>query len=182
MSAATLQPLPWVTLALAVAACSANPSERPSDDTSAPPARSMPAATSPAPGAVGPTSNRAPVGKPSAPVTVSLTTHRLGGGDHEITLTARPTRDVPSLELMLDGQREQLGAVRAGEEHTLTVRVSLADEGGRDVVAGAATGTGNHRRSRAATTRIGAPAVVEPPLPVRIITLSDGTELAEVRP
>jgi len=120
--------------------------------------------------------------KPSAPVELSLATQALGGGDYRVTLTAHPTRDVPALALMLDGRRRQLGAVQAGQTRTMTARIHLAEGAGRDVVAGAATGTGNHRRSRAAVARVGAAAVAPKSLPVRVITLSDGTQIAEVRP
>ncbi len=143
------------TLAVALFACSASPPE---------PTR------------------RAPLGKPSAPVELSLVSRPLGGGDYLVTLTARTLRGVPALELMLDGQRRQLGAVTAGRARTMTARLHLAQGDGRDVAAGAATGIGNLRRSRGALVRVGAPAPAAKTLPVRVRTLSDGTEIAEVRP
>ncbi len=154
-----LRSVSWGFCVLALVACTGTPSE---------PAREQ--------------ARRAPSDKPSAPVELSLATQALGGGDYRVTLTAHPTRDVPALALVLDGRSEQLGAVRAGETRRLTARVHLAEGDGRDVVAGAATGTGNHRRSRAAVARVGAPAVAQKSLPVRVITLSDGTQIAEVRP
>jgi hypothetical protein len=45
-----------------------------------------------------------PSEKPSAPVTVSIDDRDLGGGDHEITLTATPTVDIAALTLTLDGR------------------------------------------------------------------------------
>src|SRR5258705_437210 len=40
--------------------------------------------------------------KPTAPVAIQLAQKSLGGRDYQITLTARPTRDLDSLELVLD--------------------------------------------------------------------------------
>src|SRR4051812_21203716 len=68
--------------------------------------------------------------KPQAAVDVRVAERDLGGGDHEVTLTATPTRDVDGLELVLDGQRTRVGASHAGEAHTVTVRAS----GDRDVI------------------------------------------------
>src|SRR5215831_227602 len=74
--------------------------------------------------------------KPTAPVTLQLAQRALGGGDYEVTLTARPTRNVDALDLVLDGRTQQLGAVRSGQARTLTTRVHLAGAG--RIVTGAA--------------------------------------------
>jgi hypothetical protein len=119
--------------------------------------------------------------KPSAAVTVTLADRDLGGGDHELTLTATPTRAVGSFEMELEGQHVTVGATAAGEARTLTARVHLADSEGRDVVGTAWIGEGNQRRNRAALTRIGA-AKLEAPQHTRIVTMPDGTVVEEARP
>jgi hypothetical protein len=140
------------------------------------------ACSSAAPPAGAPPAERAGhAGKPSAAVTVTVADRDLGGGDHELTLTATPTRDVASFEMELDGQHVTVGATAAGEARTLTARVHLADGEGRDVVGTAWIGEGNHRRNRAALTHIGA-VRVQAAKPTRIVTMPDGTVVEEAQP
>jgi hypothetical protein len=114
--------------------------------------------------------------KPDAPVTVDLASRALGNGLVEVTLTARPTRDVDALVLRV-GEREcRLGASRAGQREQL---VALVREPVR-VVGAAETVQAGQRRRRAAVLDLGVrekPAVVE-----RVITLPGGEQVAVVRP
>ncbi len=123
-----------------------------------------------------------PVGKPAAPVELVTSTRALGGGAHEVIVTARATRAVPALELAIDGTREAFGPQPAGATVRLAARVTVDDGRGVDVVASAATGVARHRRTAAAVVRVGAPAAVAAPPPTRTLTLPDGTEVLEVRP
>lgn len=114
-------------------------------------------------------------GKPTAPVTLRLDVARAGDG-YRVTLTATPTRDVPSLELMLDGTRRAFGATAAGASRTLAVDVRLAPGAGRDVIGAARAGG----RSRATSRRVGTAA---PRTTRRVVTrtLPDGRTVGEVR-
>ena len=116
-------------------------------------------------------------GKPVAPITVTIAARDLGHGDHEVTLTATPTRDVDALALELDGERSEAGATRAGEARTLTVQVHVEDGEGRDVI-GAARAAG---RSKAAIVRVGVPKVETPPDTTEV-TMPDGTVVEESPP
>lgn len=109
---------------------------------------------------------------------VEITQRALGGDDFEITLTARPTRDVAALELVLDGRSLRVGAARAGQLHAMHVRVHST---GREVVGGASVAMNGYRRNAAASIEIGQPRAAAP-LPSRIVTLPDGTRVDEVRP
>jgi len=113
--------------------------------------------------------------KPAAPVTVTLDDRDLGGGDHEITLTAVPAIAVDGMTLRLAGADTHVGPTAAGVARTVTARVH--ESGGTDVVGGANL----NGRSRAAVIHIGAtrPAAI---VPSRVIRLSDGTVVREVRP
>jgi hypothetical protein len=149
----------------AAAACSsghpgAPPSEAPVDRSEAPVDRSE---------------------KPGAAVTVAISDRDLGGGDHELTLTATPTRAVTGFEMELDGQHVTVGATAAGEARTLTARVHLGATEGRDIVGTAWIGDAGHRRNRAALAHIGA-IKAEAPTRTRIVTMPDGTVVEEVRP
>jgi hypothetical protein len=117
--------------------------------------------------------------KPSAPVDVAIEARPLGGDVYEVTLTATPSRDVGALELVLDGERVEVGATAAGEPRRLTRRIEL-DAPGREVIGAAATGTGRHRRSRAAVAELGAVAA-KPVRRTTIVTMPDGTRIEEVR-
>jgi hypothetical protein len=119
-------------------------------------------------------------GKPSAPVDVSIAVVALGGDVYEVTLTARPTADVDALALTLDGETVDVGATARGEARTLTRHLRLEGAPGRQIHGDAATGTGNHRRARAAAAQLGA-APAAPARPRRDITLPDGTVVREVR-
>ncbi len=116
-----------------------------------------------------------PVHKPSAPFWVSLTAQRVDRG-FEVTLTAIPTRDVPNVELVLDGEHRRFGATAKGERRELSLRIAIATGKGRDIVGGAIAA----RRSKAALIRIGTPRAT----PRRARTtrrLPDGREIEEVR-
>ena len=118
--------------------------------------------------------------KPTAPVVVELSQRSLGGADYEITLTARPTRDVDALELSVDGRRKQVGRARAKSTYTMTVRVRQAGAG-RKVIGAAAVRVDGRRRSIANEITIGSePAAAR--LPAKIIVMPDGTRVEEVRP
>ncbi len=116
--------------------------------------------------------------KPTAAVDVRLDATSVGGGDYVVTLTATPTRSTDALELVLDGRKLDAGATPAGEPRALTVRVHTTR--GREVFGAAAVGQGNLRRNRAAAITLGTPAAQLAP-PVTIVTLPDGSEVAEVR-
>jgi hypothetical protein len=118
-----------------------------------------------------------PSEKPSAPVTVSIDDRDLGGGDHEITLTATPTVDIAALTLTLDGRDVSLGATAQGQTRTIATRVHLAPGDGRDVIGGVTAG----HRNRAAVVHIGA-AVEQASRPATTYQLPDGTRVEEVRP
>jgi hypothetical protein len=110
--------------------------------------------------------------KPSAPVEVELEARPLGGDLNEVTLTATPTRAVGALALTLDGERLEVGATAAGEPRTMTRQL----RGGREVIGVAAT----ERRNRAEIVELGV-VPRKPAPPVRIVTMPDGTQIAEVR-
>jgi len=118
-----------------------------------------------------------PSEKPSAPVTVSIDDRDLGGGDHEVTLTATPTVDVAALTLTLDGRDVSLGASTRGQTRTISTRIHLAPGDGRDVIGGV---TAAHR-NRAAVVHVGA-AVEQTSRPPTTYQLPDGTRVDEVRP
>lgn len=118
--------------------------------------------------------------KPTAPVAIELTQRSLGGTDYEVTLTARPTRDVDSLELRLDGRIDRVVRARANVVHKLTVRVHLVDAS-QDVVGGATVRIGNQRRNVAEIVTLGKPKPRVLPL-AQIVTMPDGTRVEEVRP
>ena len=118
--------------------------------------------------------------KPIAPVTIELTQRSLGGTDYEVTLTARPTRDVDSLELRVDGRIDRVVRAGANVVHTLTVRVHLVDAS-QDVVGGATVRIGNLRRNVAEIVTLGKPKARALP-PSQIVTMPDGTRVEEVRP
>lgn len=119
--------------------------------------------------------------KPTAPVRIELTQRLLGGSDYEVTLTARPTRDVDSLELSLDGRVERVVRARANVVHKLTVKVHLTADAGREIVGGATVRIGNQRRNIAETVTLGkVPARMLPRS--QIIVMPDGTRVEEVRP
>jgi len=126
-----------------------------------------------------PAPRTAPHGKPTAAVEVRLDAVDRGGGDYDVTLTATPTVATDALELVLDGRKVAAGAVAAGEARTMTTRIHLGGRG-REVLGSAAVGQGNRRRNRAASTWIGAPQVA-PAQTITIITMPDGSEVAEVR-
>jgi hypothetical protein len=115
--------------------------------------------------------------KPSAAVNVEISAVDLGGGDHEITFRATPTRDVAALELVLDGKRSDAGATRAGQARTLTARVHVEDGKGLDVV-GSARVDG---RNKAALVHVGA-ADTAAPVETNVVTMPDGVQVEEVRP
>ena len=118
--------------------------------------------------------------KPTAPVAIELVQRSLGGAHYEVTLTARPSRDVDVLELRLDGKTRRIARARANVTQTLTVRVQLRG-GGRRVVGGAAATIAGRRRSVAEDVVIG----VEPArarVPSKIVVMPDGTHVDEVRP
>ncbi len=118
--------------------------------------------------------------KPGAPVSIELTQRSLGGADYEVTLTARPSRDVDSLELSLDGRRKVVGKVRAKVAQTLTARVHLVGTG-RKVLGAAVVTFDGRRRSIADDVLIGKePAAAR--TPSKIIVMPDGTRVDEVRP
>jgi hypothetical protein len=117
--------------------------------------------------------------KPSAPVELALDARPLGGDLYEVTLRATPSRDVGALELTLDGERVDLGATAAGDTRTMTRQIRL-DGPGREVIGAAATGVGGQRRNRAAIVELGV-VPRKPARPVRIVTMPDGTQIAEVR-
>jgi hypothetical protein len=117
--------------------------------------------------------------KPSAPVQVRLESRPVAGG-YEVTLVAVPTRAVPALELSLAGKRLAFAATAAGQPRTLTVQVPVAAGAGADLVGGAAIGSGNQRRTKAAVLRVGALLQQAPSHPVTR-TLPDGRSVAEVR-
>ncbi len=119
-------------------------------------------------------------GKPSAPVDVRLDTRAVGGGAYDVTLIATPRRDVGALELDLDGRTLVVGPTRAGEPRTMTTRVVLDADGGREIAGSAGMEVGRHRRRAAASARLGAAA--KPAPRYRIVRLPDGSEAAEVRP
>jgi hypothetical protein len=127
------------------------------------------------------TSARAPHQKPRAPVELRLETRFLGGTSYDVTLIATPSNDVRALALTLDGRTTLMGDTPAGEPRSITQRVTLGQLRGREIIGSADVGMGGHRRRAAATTKVG---VVETaaPLPVRIVRLPDGSEVAEVRP
>ncbi|MCB9572329.1 MAG: hypothetical protein H6709_09615 [Kofleriaceae bacterium] len=161
----------WLAVAACATAC---------ESASAPPASAPPAPAAPSAG-VTRGEAVAPGEKPSAPVAVTLVARAVGGDDYELTLTATPSVDVPALELMLDGRTVAAGATSAGQVRTLRVHVHADGGLGRDVAGGAAVGTGNHRRTRGAVAHVGAQAAAAPQR-VQIITMPDGSEVAEVRP
>src|SRR5688500_2869374 len=74
--------------------------------------------------------------KPGAPVRLELRDRALGGGVHEVTLVATPTRDVRDLALTLDGEVRQVARAGAGEAQTLTVRRTVGAIG-RELIGGA---------------------------------------------
>lgn len=117
--------------------------------------------------------------KPSAPIDVKVEVRPVGGATYEVTLTARPLRDVTGLVLDLDGRKTTVGKVKAGEARTVTARVSLGALRGRDVAGGASVDVGHSRRRAAAAVRVGEPAAAAPP--IHLVRLPDGTTAAEVR-
>ncbi len=160
-------------------------SDRPEPDRPASPvgAAPDPAAAAPVGKSSAPVGKpSAPVGKPSAPVALAIASRPLGGDAHEVTLTARVSRDVPTLELSIEGTRQVFGPVRAGAVETLTAQVRVDVGRGRDVVGAAATGAPTHRRTAAAVVRVGVAATAAAAPPTRTIVLPDGTEVMEVRP
>jgi hypothetical protein len=131
-------------------------------------------------------------GKPSAPVRVALETRDLGGGVHEVRLTAVPTEDVSGLELRIlpkdgvtaaaDALETSFPATRAGRQRTIVGRVRLVDAGG-DVAGDVRVDRDGSIRSRAIQRRLGAARPIAAPPPTRIVTLPDGAgQVAEVRP
>ena len=117
--------------------------------------------------------------KPSAPIVVELTQRSLGGADYEVTLTARPTRDVDSLALSIDGRSKLIGKARAKVAQTMTVRVHLVGTG-RKVIGAAVVTVGGRQRSIADEVLIGKePATAR--TPSKIIVMPDGTRVDEVR-
>jgi hypothetical protein len=88
--------------------------------------------------------------KPSAPVKLAIESKPIPGG-YEVTAVATPTRDVPELEVMIAGRRVSFGAVAANDRRELTMRVTVADGEGLDVVASATAGG----RNKAAILRVG---------------------------
>jgi hypothetical protein len=118
--------------------------------------------------------------KPTAPLQVHLAERPLGGGDHEVTLTATATRDVPALELSVGGRRVLVGATAAGASQTLTTTVHVADGEGLEVTGGAAVVDGIRRRNAGAVLQIGKVAA-KPVAPTRTVILPDGTAVGEVR-
>lgn len=116
-----------------------------------------------------------PVRKPSAPVEVSIDTRELPGG-YVVTLTAVPTRAVPSIELAIAGKQLAFGPTASGERRVLSAWVAVAPGDGLDLFGGART-AGRHK---AAYARLGA-AKREAPKRTTIRTLPDGRQVAEVR-
>lgn len=123
----------------------------------------------------------APHGKPRAPVDVRLETSPAGGDRFDVTLVVTPEVAVKDLELVLDGKLTRVGATAAGQRRTVTRQVTLGQLRSRDIVGSATVEVGAHRRRAAALTTIGTPAAAAE-LPVTIIRMPDGTEVAEVRP
>jgi hypothetical protein len=116
-----------------------------------------------------------PVRKPSAPVDVSITTRQLPGG-YVVTLTAVPTRAVPSVELAIAGKQLVFGPTADGERRELSVWVAVAPGEGLDLFGGARTAN----RHKAAYARLGAPKR-EAVKRTTIRTLPDGRQVSEVR-
>jgi len=116
-----------------------------------------------------------PARKPSAPVRVSIEARPVSGG-YVVTLVAIPTRDVPSVELMLAGERLRFGDTSVGQRRELSTRIAVARGEGRDVIGGAFAGG----RSKAAVLRVGTARKVAPKR-TTTRTLPDGREIEEVR-
>lgn len=114
--------------------------------------------------------------KPSAPVTVTLDSKVVADG-YEVRLVAIPTRDVPTLELVLAGKTQTFGATLAGQRRELVVRVAVRAGEGLDVVGSASAGG----RNKAQLLRVGKERPRAPKRPTTIRTLPDGREIQEVR-
>jgi hypothetical protein len=126
--------------------------------------------------------DRAHPPKPSAPVTLTMTARpSTDAGVRIVTIDAVATRDVPAIELRIDGASTRFGATRAGEHRRFEARIAItaavAAGAGVDVIGSARVGTGTRVRSRTTSVRIGAAAK---PAPFVVRTV-DGKSIAEVR-
>jgi hypothetical protein len=114
--------------------------------------------------------------KPSAPVKTHIESKPIPGG-YEVTLVAVPTRDVPMIELSLQGKKTTFGATAANQRRELTTQVIVVPGAGVDVI-GSATTAG---RQKAALLRVGAVSLRAAPKRAVTHTLPDGRRVREAR-
>ena len=119
--------------------------------------------------------------KPRAPIDLRIETRPAGGTSYDVTLIATPTRGVKALELSLDGHTTMVGDSAAGQRRTVTTRVTLGQLRGREIVGSAAVDMGSHHRRSAVSAQLGQPEPAAA-LPITIVRMPDGSEVAEVRP
>ena len=125
--------------------------------------------------------DRLPARKPSAPVSVSAIA-RYDAGRWWITVDARATRDVTSLEVVLpaSAQSAQFSYTPTGSWRRHEFPVVLRDAG-MDVTIAVRVQGAFGVRTHALTVRVGAPAVHVVHKPAQTVRLTDGREIADVR-
>src|SRR5688500_14921727 len=118
--------------------------------------------------------------KPQAPVQAWIAARDLGGGVHEMTLTAVPTTRVSALDLSLrlpagvsavDPPQPRHGATRAGVPRLLITRVRLAGSGADVAGAARVPMPSGQWRARPVLARVGTAAPLAAPAPLRSLTL-----------
>ncbi len=117
--------------------------------------------------------------KPSAPVTVTLESHRVAGG-FAVTITAAPTRAVPAISLSLASEHLGFGSTAAGQQRSLTVKVPVAPGAGADIIGSATVNVHGGIRNKAIVHHVGSvkPVTAKPGV---VRTLPDGRAIQEVR-
>jgi len=125
--------------------------------------------------------------KPEAPIAIEVATRAVGNTELEVTARATPTRDVPSIELVLvlpahanalGATTARFAATNAGDVRVMTTRIRV-DHRTSSITAVARLPVDDVELSRTATVAIGAPA----PAPrTEVYVLPDGELAREVRP
>lgn len=115
--------------------------------------------------------------KPSAPVTLTITSAAPADGVRVVVLRAVVTRDVPAIELALAGQTVEFGATRAGQPRTLEARIPASLDDDLIGTARVGTGAGGAVRSAAVALQLAAKPAERP----TVIYTVHGRKVAEVR-